>query len=99
MCTILCLYILSARVWNFYTNISTTWLFFQGSLHSGYPAMGYAGVDSKQMLDVKYLGEKGAWGVTHEIAHNIQWITGFYVDSYGETTNNFWSIYVSQKVS
>ena len=61
--------------------------------------MGYAGVDSKQMLDVKLMGKKGAWGIIHEIGHNVQWITGFYVNSYGETTNNFWSLYVSQKVS
>ena len=98
MCTTLCLYLLSARVWIF-TQISILLDFFQGSLHSGYPAMGYAGVDSKQMLDVKLMGEKGAWGIIHEIGHNVQWITGFYVNSYGETTNNFWSLYVSQKVS
>ena len=60
--------------------------------------MGYADVDSKQMLDVKSMGSKGAWSIIHEIGHNVQWITGFYVTSYDETTNNFWSLYVSQKV-
>ena len=81
-----------------YKYITNNKLFFQGGLHSGYPAMGHVDADTKQMLDVKYLGDTGAWGLTHEIGHNIQWITGFYVDSYGETTNNFWSLYVSQKV-
>ena len=61
--------------------------------------MGHVDAATKQMLDIKFMEGNGAWGLIHEIGHNVQWISGFYVNNYIETTNNFWTLYVSQKVS
>ena len=61
--------------------------------------MGRIDPDATQLLNLKYLEDNGAWGLIHEIGHNVQWLSGFYAKGFGETTNNFWSLYVSQKVS
>ena len=74
-------------------------LIFQGYLHSGYPIMGRTDPKTLKLLNLKFLESNGFWGLFHEIGHNVQWISGFYVKRYKETTNNFWSLYVSQKVS
>ena len=74
-------------------------MFFQGSLHAGYPAMGRVEPEATDLLNLKILEANGAWGLYHEIGHNVQWLSGFYAKGYVETTNNFWSLYVSQKVS
>ena len=60
--------------------------------------MGPVDPEAPLMLNIEHLEKNGAWGLIHEIGHNVQWISGFYVESYGETTNNFWALYVSEKV-
>jgi len=76
-----------------------------GWYHDGYPIMGHipgvymeAQDDSLYHLDLKKLETYGSWVLSHEIGHNVQWMTGFYHAAYEETTNEIWSIFVNQNV-
>jgi len=71
----------------------------KGALHAGYPVMGPMGGESAYHLNLSKLMFAGSWSLGHEIGHNVQWMTGFHAQGYGETTNNFWSVFVNQNVS
>ena len=61
--------------------------------------MGQVGGDSENHLNLTILMTYGSWALAHEIGHNVQWMIGFHPSGYGETTNNFWSVFVNQNVS
>lgn len=54
--------------------------------------------DSLHHLNLTKLETLGSWALAHEIGHNVQWMTGFYREDFGETTNNMWSIFVNRNV-
>ena len=66
--------------------------------------MGYFGEDAtlsevNQHIKLSEVSQKASWAIAHELGHNVQWLTGFHHSKYGETTNNFWSMYCYEKVS
>ncbi len=69
-----------------------------GYFHSGYPVMGLIDPEAVNHINTTQLKKQGSWGLAHEIGHNVQWLTGFQHNEYSETTNNFWSIFINQKV-
>ena len=66
--------------------------------------MGYMGLENPvtevdRHTKFSEIGQKGSWAVGHEFGHNMQWLTGFQHSKYGETTNNFWALYIYEKVN
>jgi hypothetical protein len=66
-------------------------------MHAGYPMMGKL-EDEYEHIDAPYILKNGLWGTVHEIGHNHQW-DSWTPSGTGESTNNWFTIYVSQKVS
>jgi hypothetical protein len=65
--------------------------------------MGFLGADGSAEIDFHIqfdqVSHQGSWVIAHELGHNVQWLTGFKHSKYGETTNNYWSVYCREKVS
>ena len=60
--------------------------------------MGYLDPEAANHFNLAQLQIQGSWGLAHELGHNVQWMTGFQHRQYSETTNNFWSVFVTQNV-
>jgi hypothetical protein len=65
-------------------------------MHSGYPMMAQD-VTVSEHLSRDEMVQKGAWGLIHELGHNHQWLS-WTAKSMTETSNNWFSIYVTRKV-
>jgi hypothetical protein len=61
--------------------------------------VGFIDPEAANHFNTTQLKIQGSWGLAHELGHNVQWMTGFHHPKYSETTNNFWSVFVTQKVT
>ena len=69
-----------------------------GYMHSGYPIMTHMDV-ADTFCDLAKLEQKGTtWGFYHEMGHNFQ-ESAWTWDGCGEVTNNFFSLYGSEKLN
>ncbi|CAF3368235.1 unnamed protein product [Rotaria socialis] len=72
-----------------------------GYMHSGYPVVTHMDVSDPNsdgfLLDCEKLKQKGAWGLFHELGHNMQqgWWT---FDGTGEVTVNIFTLHAMDKV-
>ena len=63
-------------------------------MHSGFP-IGCTNGSSHKAMDLAFIKKEGSWGLFHEAGHNFQdrkWT----IDRTGETTNNWWSMVLSE---
>ena len=65
-------------------------------MHAGYPVMAFTSV-ADLATNLTRMKIEGLWGFFHELGHNLQ-VGSWTPVEQGETTNNWWSIYVNQKV-
>jgi hypothetical protein len=68
-----------------------------GFMHSGYPVMCYL-VSVPDMVDLRKLKTKGAWGFFHELGHNHEAQACTFGGDYIEVNVNFCSLYVTEMV-
>uniref|UniRef100_A0A1I8IEF2 Peptidase M60 domain-containing protein n=1 Tax=Macrostomum lignano TaxID=282301 RepID=A0A1I8IEF2_9PLAT len=67
-----------------------------GSMHSGYPIMGYLDYD-ECLLSVESILSKGSWGPIHELCHNHQWRLSEFSGTV-EASNNLPNVFVHDTV-
>uniref|UniRef100_A0A1I8I8D3 Peptidase M60 domain-containing protein n=1 Tax=Macrostomum lignano TaxID=282301 RepID=A0A1I8I8D3_9PLAT len=67
-----------------------------GSMHSGYPIMGYLDYD-ECLLSVDKVLNKGSWGPIHELCHNHQWRLSEFSGTV-EASNNLPNVFVHDTI-